>query len=105
MFGFGTKIDAQQINEELVKGTALLVDVRNDDEWQSDHASGAVHLAVDKILKGAVPTNDTSKKIYLYCASGNRAGIATDTLKQKGYDAENIGGLSTWRAAGAKTIK
>lgn len=102
MFGFGQKIGAQQISEELDNGTALLVDVRNDDEWKSGHATGAMHLTVDRISRGEVPTEDTSKKIYLYCASGGRSNIATKALKQKGYDAENIGGISSWRSAGGK---
>lgn len=95
-------MDAQQISEELDNGTALLVDVRGDDEWQSGHAAGAMHLTVDRISRGEVPTEDTSKKIYFYCASGGRSNIATKTLKQKGYDAENIGGISSWRSAGGK---
>lgn len=102
MFGFGQKVDAQQISEELKNGTALLVDVRGDDEWQSGHAEGAMHLSVDRISQGEVPTEDTTKKIYLYCASGGRSSTATKALKQKGYDAENIGSISSWRSAGGK---
>lgn len=102
MFGFKQKIDARQISEELSNGTALLVDVRGDDEWRAGHAVGAMHLTVDRISNGEVPTEDTFKKIYLYCASGGRSSVATKTLKQKGYDAENIGGVSSWRSAGGK---
>lgn len=100
MFGFGTKIDVSRISKEIENNGALLVDVRSDDEWKSSHASGAILLSVDRISRGEVPTKDTSKKIYLYCASGGRSGIATQILRQKGYDAENIGGFSGWRSAG-----
>lgn len=100
MFGFGPKIDISKITDELQTGTAILVDVRGDGEWQSGHAAGALHLPVDKISRGEVPTKDTSKKIYLYCASGGRSSMAARTLKQKGYDVENIGSLGGWRAAG-----
>ncbi len=100
MFGFGPKIDVSKISEEVTGGLALLVDVRGDDEWSSGHAAGAMHLSVDRINRGETPTTDTSKKIYLYCASGSRSSMATQVLKQKGYDAENIGGLSSWRGAG-----
>lgn len=104
MFGFGQKADAQQISEELKNGTALLVDVRGDDEWGSGHAAGAMHLSLDRITRGEIPTKDTSKKVYLYCASGGRSSLATKALKQKGYDAENIGGLSRWRSGGGKIL-
>ena len=100
MFGFGPKIDVEEIQEELEDGTALLVDVRGDDEWLSGHAVGALHLWLDRISDGDVPTKDTSKKLYVYCASGGRSGVAAQILKQKGYLVENIGGLSSWRSAG-----
>jgi len=100
MFGFGPKIDATKISEEVTAGTALLVDVRRDDEWASGHATGAIHLPIERINAGEVPTKDTSKKIYLYCLSGGRAGRAAQALKQNGFDAESIGGLSGWQAAG-----
>lgn len=100
MFGFGPTIDAQAISEEMANGTAVLVDVRRDDEWQAGHAAGALHLPVDKVMSGVTPTADTSKKVYLYCASGGRAGSAAQALKRAGYNTENIGGLSNWQAAG-----
>ncbi|MDQ5912989.1 MAG: hypothetical protein QG659_411 [Patescibacteria group bacterium] len=100
MFGFGPKIDVEEIQEELEDGTALLVDVRGDDEWLSSHAVGALHLSLDRISDGDVPTKDISKKLYVYCASGGRSGVAAQILKQKGFTVENIGGLSSWRSAG-----
>lgn len=100
MFGFGPKIDASKISNELRNGTALLVDVRRDDEWQSAHAAGAMHLSVERINAGEIPSKDTAIKIYLYCASGGRAGRAASILSQRGYDAENIGGLRSWQSAG-----
>lgn len=102
MFGFGKKIDVETINKEIGEGSAVLVDVRNDNEWEAGHAKGAMHLSVDRILNGEAPTTDTSKKVYLYCASGGRSGMATSYLQGKGYDAENIGGLSSWRGAGGE---
>lgn len=100
MFGFGPKLDINKIRQELTAGTAVLVDVREPDEWDAGHASGAINLSVNRINRGEVPNPDTSKKVYLYCVSGGRAGNAAHLLKQKGYDTENIGGLSGWRAAG-----
>ncbi len=100
MFGFGKKIDAAAITEEVRAGKALLVDVRGDDEWQSGHAKDAIHISVDRLMKGDIPTKDKEKMIYLYCASGGRASRAAMYLEQRGYTAENLGGLSSWRSAG-----
>lgn len=100
MFGFGPKIDATKIASEIDSGNAVLVDVRSDDEWHAGHAAGAMHLSIDRISQGETPTQDMTTKIYLYCASGGRAGTAAQMLSQQGFTTENIGGLSSWQAAG-----
>ncbi len=103
MFGFGPKIDVDKINTELSNGEAVLVDVRRDDEWDYGHAAGAMHLAVDNIMRGEVPVKNTQVKVYLYCASGARASAAQRILQQQGYTVENLGGLSSWIHAGGAT--
>lgn len=103
MLGFGKKIDADAIQKELDDGSAYLVDVRGNDEWDGLHAKGAIHLSVDRIMNGEVPTKDTSKKVYLYCASGGRASMAAMKLKGSGYSVENLGGLSSWKNSGGAT--
>lgn len=103
MLGFGKKIDVVAITAELENDKAYLVDVRGNDEWDGLHAKGALHLSVERIMGGEVPTKDTSKKLYLYCASGGRASMAAMKLKAKGYSVENLGGLSSWKSAGGAT--
>lgn len=100
MFGMGKKIDAADVTKEVSDGSALLVDVRGDDEWDSGHAKGAMHLSVERIADGELPTKDLSKKVYVYCASGGRSSMAASHLKAKGFTVENIGGVSAWRSAG-----
>lgn len=100
MFGFGPSIDVKKISEELKERSALLVDVREDDEWNSGHAAGALHLSLGRLSDGELPTEDTDKKLYVYCASGGRSGMAKQILSAKGFEVENIGGLSSWRSAG-----
>lgn len=100
MFGMGSKIDAVKITKEMNDGQALLIDVRSDDEWNGGHAKGAMHLSVDRIARGELPTKDLSKKLYVYCASGGRSSMAASHLKKKGFTVENIGGLGSWRSAG-----
>jgi rhodanese-related sulfurtransferase len=96
------ELTPQDIRQQLDAGEALLVDVRGDDEWRKSHAKSAMHLSVDRILDGELPTDDTSKAIYLYCASGNRAGMAAQVLEKHGFTAHNIGGLRSWQAAGGE---
>lgn len=103
MLGFGKKIDVGSITAEMNENKAYLVDVRGNDEWDSLHAKDALHLSVDRIMNGEVPTKDKSKKLYLYCASGGRASMAAAKLKSSGYSVENLGGLSSWKNAGGAT--
>ncbi len=98
-------LDANEINAEIDDNKAVLVDVRSDGEYQAGHAKGAVHLSLDRIMSGELPTKDKSTKLYLYCASGNRSGMATQVLKQQGYDAENIGGLIDWQSANGAVVR
>ena len=102
MFGIGKKINAAEIAQEVTEGKALLIDVRRDDEWSNGHAVGAIHLVLDRIMRGELPTKDTSTKLYLYCASGGRSSRAATYLKGKGFTVENLGGLSSWRRSGGE---
>lgn len=103
MFGFGKKIDINEITNEMKENNAYLIDVRRNEEWDESHAEGALHLSVERIMNGEVPTKDTSKKLYLYCFSGGRASVAANKLRADGYTVENLGGLSDWKSAGGAT--
>jgi rhodanese-related sulfurtransferase len=64
----------------------LLIDVREDDEWQARHAAGALHIArwtlADRI--GATAP-DKATRIVLYCQGGVRSALAADRLQNLGY--------------------
>jgi rhodanese-related sulfurtransferase len=92
-------LNPQGIQKQVDSGEAILVDVRGDEEWRESHAKDAIHLSVDRILDGELPTENTSTDIYVYCASGNRAGMAAQVLEKQGFTVYNIGGLRSWLAA------
>ena len=95
------KID--QINAEIKRG-ALLLDVRTPEEFAAGHAVGAVNIPYDRVLGGTYPTDDKDTKIYLYCRTGRRAGLAFDALKKAGYDkVTNLVSLDEWVRLGGKT--
>lgn len=100
MFGSRGLIDAAKINQELLDHSALLIDVRSNEEWDSGHAKNALHLSVERIIHGELPSHDATKKIYVYCRSGVRAAAAASYLTGNGLMAENIGGLGDWEKAG-----
>ena len=81
----------------------VLVDTREDSEWDAAHAAGSIHLGkgiIERDIEGAIP--DTGKKIVLYCGGGYRSALAADALQKMGYT--NVfslaGGWRAWKAAG-----
>ncbi|MBI3588849.1 MAG: rhodanese-like domain-containing protein [Candidatus Liptonbacteria bacterium] len=92
--------------EKVNSKAVFLIDVRTEREWNSGHAKGAIHFELSKIQKGGTPELPRDAKIYLYCRSGNRSGIANDILKKAGFkNTENLGGLSDWQALGGEIEK
>lgn len=76
---------------------SVLLDVREDVEFQSGHIPGALSQPLSRIdqIEGIVP--DQNRKIYVYCHSGKRAGEAVYYMHAMGYtDLENIGGIKDY---------
>ena len=67
-------------------GGAVLVDVREDDEWRNGHAVGAIHLGkgvLERDLERLLP--DANAEIILYCGGGFRSALACDSAQRMGY--------------------
>ena len=90
--------------EEVENGTAVLLDVRRDDEWDAGHAKPAVHFnSVRLLTNGELPELDKTIKIYTYCQSGGRAGRVKTALINHGFEqVENLGGLNDWYSGGGQ---
>lgn len=72
---------------------SVLIDVRIDSEWKDGHLDGAILIPHDRIAEGITAVApDKFTRIYLYCRTGRRSGLAYDTLKKAGYqDVVNLG--------------
>ncbi len=75
-----------------------LVDVREDNEWDANHALGAIHLSkgiIERDIETAFP--DKKTQLVLYCGGGYRSALATDNIQKMGYT--NVVSLDGgWRA-------
>ena len=83
-----------------------LVDVREDNEWQSGHAAGATHLGrgiIERDIETQVP--DKATELILYCGGGYRSALAADNLQRMGYTRvySLAGGWKAWQDSGAPT--
>jgi rhodanese-related sulfurtransferase len=104
-----TKKHLRETNTETVKKRMdagekfLLVDVREDNEWNSGHIVNAIHIGrgiLERDIENAVP--DKSSEIILYCGGGFRSALAADNLQKMGYT--NVismdGGWREWNEHG-----
>ena len=83
---------------------AVLLDVREDDEWAAGHIAGAVHIPMMRVPQqlqfdpGPV-TPDVP--VVVVCKVGGRSAQVTAWLRRQGYDAVTLaGGMLAWEAAG-----
>lgn len=101
----GPSISAAEADARIKAGTAVLIDVREPDEWNGGVAEPALlcslgDLRGDRVQWKAVLEANRDKELVLYCASGARSGIAAGMLRKEGFNAVNAGGFGDWRAAG-----
>jgi rhodanese-related sulfurtransferase len=82
------------------KDKFVLVDVREDREFDADHIPGAVHMGkgiIERDIEAKYPELDT--ELVLYCGGGFRSAMAADNLQKMGYT--NVismdGGIREWR--------
>jgi molybdopterin/thiamine biosynthesis adenylyltransferase/rhodanese-related sulfurtransferase len=97
------EVDPAQARE-LASNGAVLIDVRETEEFAAGHIPGAKHVPrgyLESRIEGAVP--DRSRHLVLYCASGNRSAYAARTLTEDlGYEhVESMrGGITLWKDHG-----
>lgn len=64
----------------------LLIDTREDSEWNAGHVADAVHLSkgvIERDIESQVP--DKNVKLVLYCGGGYRSALVADNLQKMGY--------------------
>lgn len=96
------EVTVQEAADAAASNSVLLLDVREDDEWDAGHAEGAVHMPLGSLdpdgFHADVP-------VVAVCRSGNRSGKAAALLAQSGVDVVNMaGGMSAWAAAGLPVV-
>ena len=103
-----TEISPQDAAAKLKDGEAVIVDVRETDEWDEEHIPGAIHMnrgTIELDIEEKVP--DTNAMIITHCGGGGRSALAAESLQKMGY--KNVrsmaGGVKAWKAAGLPMAK
>jgi DMSO/TMAO reductase YedYZ molybdopterin-dependent catalytic subunit/glyoxylase-like metal-dependent hydrolase (beta-lactamase superfamily II)/predicted sulfurtransferase len=88
----------------LADGGALLLDVREPEEWQIEHAPDARLVPMGQV-KNHTDELPRDRRIVVVCRSGGRSAAVTDALRAWGFDAVNLaGGMSAWAAVGLPVV-
>lgn len=91
--------NAKSVSVEEADGQsgAVLLDVRQNKEYASEHVPGAVHMELAELIAGNLPD---AQDLIVYCGTGKRSATAVSLLARAGVRATNLeGGISAWREA------
>ena len=103
-----TEISPEDAAAKMQNKEAVIIDVRDKDEYDEDHIPNAVHLSrgtIELDIEEKVP--DPNAVIICHCGGGGRSALAAESLQKMGY--QNVrsmaGGLKAWKAAGLPTTQ
>lgn len=88
----------------MVTGNAVLIDVREPDEWDAGHAPQAQHMRLATVPEAmlALPRD---VPVLVICRSGRRSQSAVAAMRSIGIDAYNVdGGMQAWHLGGGEVV-
>ncbi len=98
------EVSSPDVHERLASvDVPVLLDVREQDEWQEGHLPGALHIPrgnLESRVEALLP--DKSREIVVYCAGGSRSAFAAKSLAELGYTTVSsmAGGFTDWKRNG-----
>ena len=93
-----------EVDATAVAPAAVVLDVREDDEWELGHIAGSTHVPLSELMARVdeVPATDP---LVVVCRVGARSAQVAAWLRGQGRDAVNLaGGLESWAAAGRPLV-
>lgn len=105
VFGFNQRrhreVSAHDLAQMLEAGEAMVVDVREPDEFAAGHIPGAVNMPLSDFQPSRLPEAE-GKALVLNCVGGKRSGMALDkcAAAQAMVDTHLAGGFTAWQEAG-----
>ena len=94
-------VTVQEAERLVAHGDAVLIDVREQGEWEAGHVRQARHIPLG-VLPDRLAEVPHDRAVLLFCRSGNRSGQATRLLLERGFtNARNVdGGVLAWERQG-----
>ncbi len=94
------EVTAQELDAMLRAGDAVVIDVREADEFADGHIPGAINMPLSTFQPSRLP-QAPGKKLVLTCLGGKRSGMALDkcSVAEAEVDTHLAGGFGAWAAA------
>jgi rhodanese-related sulfurtransferase len=106
IFGFGKstqhrEIDAVALNDMIIADQAIVIDVREADEFAAGHIPHAINMPLSTFHAGQL-SDPLDRVVVLSCLGGKRSGMALDKCRAAGaaVDTHLAGGFGAWKSAG-----
>jgi len=101
-------VSAKEAATMFAEQKAIIIDVREDSEWNEQHIAGAIHIPLAQVasrLSELAQYKDST--VITQCRSGKRSAKAASTLQAAGFSkVYNLaGGIMAWDTSGLKTVK
>ncbi len=97
------EVDPIEAIRLLNEAGAVLLDVREDDEWAAGHAPRAIHIPLGTLDPRSF---DAGVPVVAVCRSGKRSGVAASQLAAAGITVYNLaGGMEAWLESGQPVIR
>jgi hydroxyacylglutathione hydrolase/adenylyltransferase/sulfurtransferase len=93
-------ITPAEASRRMQAGDLLLVDIREQYEWDAGRVPGARHIEIERVASQA-PSISRDEPVAFVCRGGVRAGMVAQAFRAIGYDAYNVlGGMTAWHEQG-----
>jgi rhodanese-related sulfurtransferase len=97
------RLSVDEAKELMADGGAVMIDVRNPNEYQAGHVPGATLIPVNSVFQRREEL-PAGKKIIFVCSVGQRSALAAEMAAAGGLPADRLfnleGGTDAWRKAG-----
>jgi rhodanese-related sulfurtransferase len=95
-----TDVDVREAARLRERDEALVLDVREQEEWDVGHIPGALFIPMGQVAD-RLDELPADRRILAVCRVGGRSGVVAEALRRHGYRVANVeGGMQEWHAAG-----
>lgn len=95
----------ENITPQDLSDDAVVLDVREPDEWAAGHAPNAVHIPLGDVAARMGELPETDGPLPVICRSGGRSARAAQSLEAQGHDVVNVdGGMRLWGEQGKAMV-